>query len=186
MKRKCDVCQMVTSLPDALWDRHVETGVELLCMACRNDILRKSTEVLMGDDKKLSKEQEKRAAERYGGSTQLASGALPGIKGDVRAPGMRVECKLTRSKSYTLKLEDLKTLEGHAEAGEDPVFEIEFIDAQGRNHRYVVLPGWVFDQYRETKNGSDKDHRRPAKRRSRPDKSVPSRGHRNSGSRTVP
>ena len=60
-----------------------------------------------------------------------------------------MECKLTRAKSFSLKLAELEKLEREA-AGEDPVFEIEF---QGvyPHKRYVVMPGWLYDQFRETK-----------------------------------
>jgi len=98
------------------------------------------------DNIRRSRAQEKRAAKRYGGRRQAASGSQPGAKGDVRAMGrMRGECKFTRAASFSLKLEELRKIEQEAAAGEVPVFEIEF-QTGFPSRRYVVLPGWAFDQ----------------------------------------
>jgi hypothetical protein len=96
------------------------------------------------DNQRRSTEQEKKAEQRYGARRQPASGALPHAKADLRDPGrVRVECKFTRAKSYTLKLEDLKKLERERTGDEHPVFEIEF-QSEKPFKRYVVIPQWLY------------------------------------------
>jgi len=98
------------------------------------------------DNQVRSKAQEKRAARRYGARRQKASGSRDGAKGDLRDFGnLRGECKFTRHAQYALKLEELRKIELEAAAGELPVFEIEF-QVSPPFKRYVVLPGWAFDQ----------------------------------------
>jgi hypothetical protein len=102
------------------------------------------------DSQKRSRLQEKKAAVRMGGKVQPGSGAGR-AKSDVRVVGrMRMECKLTRANSYSLKLASLQKLERELSAGEDPAFEIEY---QGVYPylRYVVIPGWLFDHLLECK-----------------------------------
>jgi len=106
-------------------------------------------EVLRGkgtrnDNRERSLTQEKKAEQRYGARRQPASGALPHSKSDLRDPGrIRVECKFTRAKSFTLKLEELKKLEREKTGDEHPVFEIEF-QAEKPFKRYVVIPQWLY------------------------------------------
>jgi ribosomal protein L44E len=101
------------------------------------------------DDYRRSKLQEKRAEKRYGARRQPASGAMPHAKADLRDPGrLRVECKLTRARSYTLKLDDLKKLEREKSADEHPVFEIEF-QCEKPFRRYVVIPQWLYSHLAE-------------------------------------
>ena len=86
-------------------------------------------------------------AKKLGAKRQKASGALPGAKGDLRKTGsMRGECKLTRAKSFSLKLADLVKIENEAELGENPAFFIEF-QCQNPPKRYVVLPEWLYEYY---------------------------------------
>lgn len=114
-------------------------------------------EVLRGkkggnDNQKRSREQEKKAEQRYGARRQPASGALPHAKSDLRDPGrVRVECKFTRAKSFSLKLEELKKLERERVGDEHPVFEIEF---QGERpfKRYVVIPQWLYSHLVEAED----------------------------------
>lgn len=124
------------------------TGLPWNCEGCRCDLFDEKNcvggEKGRSDSQKRSINQEKRVAKREGGKRQPASGALPGFEGDVRAPRRyRGECKFTRNRSYTLKLDDLEKLERQAYHDELPVFDLEF---QGTTtKRYVILPEWVFD-----------------------------------------
>lgn len=64
---------------------------------------------------KASKKQEKRSANLYKGSRNIASGALWFRKNDVRSQDFLIENKLTNNtKSYTIKLSDLKELSERA------------------------------------------------------------------------
>lgn len=97
------------------------------------------------DNQRRSRDQERRAAKRYGGRRQPGSGATPHAKGDVRAAGERRECKFTRAASFALKLDELRKIEIETPAGELPTFEIEF--QSGHPHRrYVVVPEWAYLQ----------------------------------------
>lgn len=96
------------------------------------------------DNRERSLAQEKKAEQRYGARRQPASGAMPHSKSDLRDSGrIRVECKFTRAKSFTLKLEELKKLEREKTGDEHPVFEIEF-QAEKPFKRYVVIPQWLY------------------------------------------
>lgn len=79
--------------------------------------------------KKTSAKQEKKLATVLGGKAQPGSGALPfdWAKGDVRIKDVaRIEAKFTRAKSYSVKLEDLKTIRLHCQGKEEPAFVVEF------------------------------------------------------------
>ena len=86
-------------------------------------------------------------AKLMGAKRQKASGSLSGAKGDIRKVGvLRGECKFTRAKSFSLKLEELKKIELEVGAGENPAFFIEF-QCQQPPKRYVVLPEWLYEYY---------------------------------------
>lgn len=146
MRYWCEQCRIHLVLPVVTVARYRKVGMPVVCTTC-NSTMEKDPIRGRNNNKKRSQAQEKRAAKREGGYVQPASGALSGAKGDVRAPGIRMECKFTRAKSFSLKLEELMKIEGEANANEKPVFEIEF---QGVHppRRYVVLPGYVWDQLR--------------------------------------
>ncbi len=72
-----------------------------------------------------SRRQERRTALEGGGRQVLASGALPGRKGDVVLSDWLVECKTTGNKSYRFKKEDWQSHCIDASlVGRKPVFEI--------------------------------------------------------------
>lgn len=52
--------------------------------------------------KKRSQKQEKSVAQKFGGKVTAASGALWGMKGDVRTDKFLIECKTTEKDYYTL------------------------------------------------------------------------------------
>lgn len=86
-----------------------------------------------------SRKQERDGATRFGGTVNSQSGAGWVRKNDVTTPTESIEFKYTDKRSYSLKLEDLKTAWQHAtSAGKRMVFAIEF--GTGRtSKRYVVL-----------------------------------------------
>lgn len=144
-------CGHVTKVNTLVFTARRGSGLPYTCHDCGEDLYETGSSPKTGksDSQKRSKRQEKRAAQRVGGYTTAGSGSGR-TKGDVRAAGdTRMECKLTRAKSFTLKLAELEKLEREVSAGEVPVFEIEFQGVHPHK-RYVVIPGWLYDQFRET------------------------------------
>lgn len=85
---------------------------------------------------KASTKQEKRTAQKYGGSRQPRSGAGWIKKNDVRADNFLIENKLTmNSKTYTVKFDDLRALAANA-LKEDRVPVLQF-DLGGKS--FVIL-----------------------------------------------
>jgi len=145
----CRQCDYVTTVNTVALQQRRKAGLVYPCKHCGTDLIREGGKTAHGrtDNQKRSRAQEKRAAKRIGGVVQPASGALPGAKGDVRKKGeVRMECKLTRAKSFSLKLEELMKIEQEAERGEAPALEIEFQGVHPKK-RYVVIPGWLYDHY---------------------------------------
>jgi hypothetical protein len=102
--------------------------------------------------KKASRRQEARVAKQTGGRRVPASGALPGLKGDVRiqratreADGLLGELKYTTAASYRLTQADLRKITEEAvTAGKLPFFWVEFRRAmETPGEAYVVFPSWV-------------------------------------------
>jgi len=77
--------------------------------------------------------QEGKTAKRLGGRTTKASGALD-EKGDVRVPGVvRIECKCTKNKSFSVTQDMVRKIEEAAlGSGEIPAIEVQFIDEHGK------------------------------------------------------
>ena len=146
MKIACRWCDWSTDVEAPVWRLQKSYG-PIMCPTCHgSEVSAVPHKPHRSDNQKRSRLQEKYAAKRYGARRQKASGALPGVKGDLRDPGrLRGECKFTRAASYTLKLEELRKLEQEAGAGEVPMFEIEF-QTNPPFKRFVVLPQWAYDQ----------------------------------------
>jgi hypothetical protein len=149
-------CGHLNQVNKLIFNLRRNTGLPYICDECGEDLYKSGRSPKRGktDSQKRSRQQEKRAAKRIGGRVTAASGATR-EKGDVRAAGdIRMECKLTRRKSFNLKLAELEKLGRETAPGEDPVFEIEF---QGvyPHKRFVVIPGWLYDQFRETNEERD-------------------------------
>jgi lysyl-tRNA synthetase class II len=81
--------------------------------------------------KKRSTDQEKRVAKVLFGRLQPRSGAGDFMKADLLTEDFLVECKTTKARSYSLKLEDLMKIFSHAiECGcRDPLFIVTFENA---------------------------------------------------------
>jgi hypothetical protein len=137
-----------------MWDRatlDLKLNPVCQCPKCRFFATPRTVKTAkkVSDNQRRSQIQEKKAEQRYGARRQPASGALPHAKSDLLDPGrVRVECKLTRAKSFTLKLEDLKKLEQERRGDEHPVFEIEF-QCENPFRRYVVIPQWLYSHLTE-------------------------------------
>ena len=92
--------------------------------------------------KRISKQQENRAASDLGGRVQAASGATRlGGGADVRVQGkIRVECKVTEKNSYIVKREELLKLSRQAmKTLEIPVFQFAFRSNLGRLDKYAII-----------------------------------------------
>ncbi len=137
------------TISTTLFKARMRYGLESLCLSCGTDIVTGEKRPSRAtDSQRRSRAQEKRVAAREGGRRQPGSGSVEGFEGDVRVTGRyRGECKFTRAKSFSLKLEELLRLERQA-GRELPAFDIEF---QGVNphRRYVVLPEWAFSALME-------------------------------------
>lgn len=90
--------------------------------------------------RKQADKQEKRVAKQVGGRTTIASGQTPIDKGDVRSDTVRVECKYTDKKSYTLKVDDLVKVAAQSTGDQIPLFYIEF--RENGEAYYVVPEAW--------------------------------------------
>ena len=70
-------------------------------------------------------------------------------KGDVRAPNLvRIECKTTKNKSFSVTLEMIEKIETAAiNSGEVPIIVVEFNDGRGRKIKDVaVMPTYMMDR----------------------------------------
>ncbi len=84
--------------------------------------------------------QEKRVAKRLDARQTIASGQTPIDKGDVRSSLLRVECKYTDNKSYSLKADDLVKIANQSTGDQIPLFLVEFRQ-DGRTY-FVVPEDW--------------------------------------------
>lgn len=93
----------------------------------------------------ISDKQERINARMSSGRVTPNSGA-GSIKGDVRAPEMRMECKSTGAASFSLTKKDLQKIMAQAQGDEIPTFAVEFRGEPGvPPQRYVVLQdAWYF------------------------------------------
>jgi Holliday junction resolvase len=94
-----------------------------------------------------ARKQEKEVAKRLRGITTPASGAKE-MKGDVRVRDIvRIECKTTKNKSFSVTLDMVRKIEDAAiPSGEIPVMLIEFNDGDGNPICEVaVVPSYVLE-----------------------------------------
>lgn len=101
---------------------------------------------MRSDAHRRSRKQEQELADRIGGDTTPASGAKH-IKGDVRLQRVvRLECKTTTKKSFSVTREMLDKIQNAAcGAGEIPAFVVEFLDGTRSAGEFVVLPSYALD-----------------------------------------
>ena len=108
--------------------------------------------------------QEDDLARQLGGRRQPGSGALPGIKGDVKVAGKyRVEAKYTRNKTYRLDRTELGKIRGECAGLEVPLFVVDFVDPDtgGSPDRWVTLPFSDFQRMEYKPPYATGEHRGP-------------------------
>lgn len=94
---------------------------------------------------KRAPEQESEWAAQLKGRKTLASGSLPGDKGDVVTPLLRIECKTTSAKSFSVTREMVQKIETEAlSTSRIPGIVIEFNDNGKKVMEVAVVPTWVF------------------------------------------
>lgn len=101
---------------------------------------------------KMSRRQEASVAQDVNGYVQKASGATEFAKGDVRSKGeLRVECKTTGARSYTLKVDDITKIQSEALMGgfEDWAMQVEFQGQLGQYKKVAVIDWQTFMDLRE-------------------------------------
>jgi hypothetical protein len=98
--------------------------------------------------KRISLQQENRVAQELEGRTQAASGATRlGGGADVRADGVRVECKYTEGTSYSLKRSDWKKLCKQAlRSLEEPVMQLWFKNGRLTSKFAIVKVRKIVDE----------------------------------------
>lgn len=83
-----------------------------------------------------SRRQEKKIASKIGGRTRPASGAIPGMKGDVISKRCLVEAKRTDKTQITLKKAWLEKIRDEAfQARRMPVLAIQFRESEN----YILI-----------------------------------------------
>lgn len=108
---------------------------------------------------KDSQRQERSLAKQLGGSVNAGSGNGWVRKGDVRSDKELWECKITSSKSYSLKYEELrKVYEQALMDGRIPIFLVEFMK-QGES--FVVLTKDDYMEMREAYFGDETTDEQP-------------------------
>lgn len=93
--------------------------------------------------------QEKEVGERFKGFKTPASGARE-VKGDVRVKGkLRIECKTTKNKSFSVTLDMLRKIEAAGlTAGELGLLFVEFTDGFGKKlGEFAVIPTYAIDDF---------------------------------------
>jgi uncharacterized Zn finger protein (UPF0148 family) len=104
--------------------------------------------------RKQADKQEQRVAKQVGGRQTIASGQTPVDKADVRSETVRVECKYTDKKSYSLKAADLAKVASQATGDQMPLFYVEFRE---HGEAYYVVPEHWFLQLLELYENDSND-----------------------------
>ena len=115
------------------------------CHNCNISFMAKEVEIrskYRNRNKERSDKHEKKAAKKIAGRTTPGSGSLPFNKGDVRSDFVRMECKTTEKKSYSVKKELLLKIRKETEPHKIPVFNIQFEQDSGHLNYYIVDEGW--------------------------------------------
>jgi len=99
--------------------------------------------------------QEKAKAKLLGVRQTIASGQTPIDKADLKGELLRVECKYTDKKSFTLKQDDLVKVGNAASVDQMPVFMVEFRDKG--NTYYIVEEGWFLQLLEAYRNENKHD-----------------------------
>jgi hypothetical protein len=105
------------------------------------------------ESRRQATKQEKRVAKSVKGRPTIASGQTPIDKGDVKSEQVRIECKYTDKKSYSLKAEDLRKIANASKGNQIPLFYVEFREF-GESY-YVVPEGWFLELLESWNNDLD-------------------------------
>ncbi len=100
-----------------------------------------------------SKKQEREIAKNIGGKVTPASGSKS-IKGDARLKGIiRLECKTTKNKSFSITLDMIEKIEQAAlSADEIPAIVLEYNDGDGKKIKDVaIIPTYALYELLERK-----------------------------------
>ncbi len=96
---------------------------------------------------------EKTTAQRLGMRKRIASGAIPGIKGDIESPVFLLENKSTIRESFSIKLDILRKITGEAlPLGKIPALSFQFTMENGHPRQsgaWVAIPESLFKEHFE-------------------------------------
>ena len=120
-KLKCKDCDHVFQKSEAVYIKYVPANPRS-----------KST-------RRQADKQERRQAKKLSARQTIASGQTPIDKADIKSDLLRVECKYTDKKSYSLKYEDLRKVANASTGDQMPLFQLDFRD---RGSYYIVPEGW--------------------------------------------
>lgn len=114
-------------------------------------------------NKEMSRSQEKHIAKDLNAREQIASGSLPGKKGDVFRDGLlRLEAKSTRAKSFSMTTDILHKAIREAKYGEIPAVVVHFYDGLVNTDSFAVCG---YSTFVELLNAYC-DHKRPSEKQS--------------------
>ena len=123
------------------WSRYI-------CPRCKATYKRTDVEVASAYrnlNKEKSDRHEKKAAKKIRGRQTPASGAMAFNKADVYSDLVRMECKTTEKRSYSLKKELLLKVAGETEHGKMPVFNVRFEEESGNLNYYIIDEGFFLE-----------------------------------------
>ena len=118
------------------------------CSSCKLGYLRSEVEIksqYRNLNKEKSDRHEKKAAKKIRGRQTPASGAMAFNKADVYSDLVRMECKTTEKRSYSIKKELLLKVAGETEHGKLPVFNIRFEEESGNLNYYIIDEGFFLE-----------------------------------------
>ena len=130
-----------------------------LCASCKVEYKKSEVEVkssFRNLNREKSDRHEKRAAKKIRGRQTPASGAMAFNKADVYSDIVRMECKTTEKKSYSLKKELLLKVAEETERGKIPVFNIRYEDESGNLNYYVIDEGFFLELLELWRNENEK------------------------------
>mgnify|MGYP003627714404 CR=1 FL=1 len=118
------------------------------CSSCKVGYLKSEVEVrtkYRNLNREKSDKHEKKAAKKIRGRQTPASGAMAFNKADVYSDLVRMECKTTEKKSYSIKKDLLLKVAGETEHGKIPVFNIQFEGIGSHLNYYVIDEGFFLE-----------------------------------------
>lgn len=107
---------------------------------------------LTGKAYKHAPNQEKKLAKKLDNGFRVPGSGRGRQKGDVRVPGaLRIECKATQHKSFSITQDMLRKIdEAAAATGEVPIVQVDFLDDDGKiTNSVIVAPIWVLPRIQQ-------------------------------------